>query len=282
MTAITYLDGEWVEGNPLILGPMTHATWMASVVFDGARAFAGVAPDLDLHCARVVSSACTLGMKPMLSAGEIMEIAREGIARFPAGTELYVRPMFWPESGDSRFFVAPDPDSTRFCLTLHEVPLPKPGPFSICLSSLRRPSPNMAPTMAKASCLYPNSGRALLEAHKKGFDNAVMLDGNDNVAELATANIWIAKDNAAHTPVANGTFLSGITRNRVAKLLRGAGIEVHERTMNFADIMDADEVFITGNLAKVLPITRVENRDLQPGPIYTKARDMYSDWALRG
>ena len=61
MTAITFLDGEWVEGNPLILGPMTHATWMASVVFDGARAFAGVAPDLDLHCTRVVKSACALG-----------------------------------------------------------------------------------------------------------------------------------------------------------------------------------------------------------------------------
>ena len=282
MLAINYLDGEWIEGNPPILGPMTHATWMASAVFDGARAFAGVAPDLDLHCARVVKSACSLGMKPMLSAGEIMEIAREGIARFPAGAELYVRPMFWPESGHPKLFVAPDPDSTRFCLTVHEVPLPKPGPLSICLSSLRRPSPSMAPTMAKASCLYPNSGRAIVEANEKGFDNAVMLDGNDNVAELASANIWIGKNNTAHTPAANGTFLSGITRERVAKLLRGAGIEVHERAMTFTDIMEADEVFTTGNLAKVLPVTRVEDRDLQPGPVYTKAREMYFDWALKG
>lgn len=282
MKAIHYLDGEWVEGNPPILGPMTHATWMASVVFDGARAFAGVVPDLDLHCARVIKSACALGMKPMVSAGEIIEIAREGIARFPAGTELYVRPMFWPEAGDPKFFVAPDPDSTRFCLTVHEAPLPKPGPFSVCLSSLRRPAPNMAPTVAKASCLYPNSGLALMEAAKKGFNNAVMLDSNGNVAELATANIWIAKDGAAHTPVANGTFLSGITRARVAKLLRGAGVEVHERSMTFSDVLEADEVFLTGNLAKVLPITRVEDRELQPGQIYTQARDMYFDWALKG
>ncbi len=282
MMAIHYLEGEWVEGNPPILGPMTHATWMASVVFDGARAFAGVAPDLDLHCARVIKSACALGMKPMVSAGEIIEIAREGIARFPAGTELYIRPMFWPESGDPKFFVAPDPDSTRFCLTVHETPLPKPGPFTVCLSSLRRPAPNMAPTVAKASCLYPNSGLALAEAAEKGFHNAVMLDSNGNVAELATANIWIAKDGAAHTPVANGTFLSGITRARVAKLLTGAGVEVHERSMTFSDVLEADEVFLTGNLAKVLPITRVEDRDLQPGPIYTQAREMYFDWALKG
>ena len=281
-TAIHYLDGQWVEGNPSILGPMTHATWMASVVFDGARAFGGVAPDLDLHCARVVKSACALGMKSMLTAGEVLEIAREGIAHFPENAELYVRPMMWAEQGDGKFMVRPDPDSTRFCMSLFEVPMPKPGQMSVCLSGIRRPAPSMAPTLAKAACLYPNSGRALAEAAERGFDNAVVLDGNDNVAELATANIWIGKDGAAHTPAANGTFLSGITRARVAKLLREAGVEVQERSITWSEVMDSDEVFTTGNLAKVMPITRVEDRDLQPGPIYTKARELYFDWARRG
>jgi branched-chain amino acid aminotransferase len=106
-----------------------------------------------------------------------------------------------------------------------------------------------------------------------------VLDFEGNVAELATANIWIAKNGAAHTPAANGTFLSGITRARVGQLLRDAGIEVHERTMTWDDVLSADEVFTTGNYSKVLPITRVENRDLQPGPIYRKARELYFDWA---
>ena len=281
MKAIHYLDGQWMEGNPLILGPLSHATWMASVVFDGARAFGGVAPDLDRHCERVVQSTCALGMKSMLTAGEIMEIAREGIGHFPGGSELYIRPMLWAEQGDGRYMVMPDPESTRFCMTLFEVPLPKPGPTSVCLSSMRRPAPSMAPTLAKASCLYPNSGRALAEAAQRGFDNTVLLDGNDNVAELATANIWIGKDGAAHTPAANGTFLSGITRARVGALLREAGIKVYERSITWQEVQDADEVFTTGNLAKVMPITRVENRDLQPGPIYTKARELYFDWAYK-
>src|SRR3546814_6001125 len=72
----------------------------------------------------------------------------------------------------------------------------------------------MAPTDAKASCLYPNSARALNEASKRGFDNAVVLDALGNVAELATANLWIAKDGVAVTPAPNGTFLNGITKQR--------------------------------------------------------------------
>jgi branched-chain amino acid aminotransferase len=218
----------------------------------------------------------------MHSGAEILEIAMDGIARFPSGTHLYVRPMLWAQAGADKFFVMPDPESTRFCLSIHEAPLPEPGDFSICLSSIRRPAPSMAPTNAKASCLYPNSGRALIEAAEKGFDNAVVLDPNDNVAELATANIWIAKNGAAHTPVANGTFLCGITRNRIAKLLHDAGTPVYERSITWDEVKDADEVFTTGNYIKVLPITRVEARDLQPGPLYRQARELYWDWAFKG
>lgn len=282
MAGIHFIDGTWIEGNPPLLGPMTHATWMASVVFDGARAFDGVAPDLDRHCQRLVDSAWALGLKPLHAADELVELAWDGIRRFAPGTALYIRPMYWAESGADHFFVMPDPDSTRFCFSLRPAPLPEPGPSSVCLSNCRRPAQSMAPTDAKASCLYPNSGRAMTEAYHKGFDNAVLLDANDNVAELATANIWIGKDGAAHTPAANGTFLAGITRRRVAALLCAAGIPVYERAIRWHEVLEADEVFSTGNYGKVLPITRVESRDLQPGPIYRRARELYWDWAFKG
>ena len=270
-----FYEGDWLAGNPPMLGPMTHGTWMASVVFDGARAFEGVTPDLDLHCQRLVDSARAFGLNPLLSAGELLEIAQDGISRFPKSSALYLRPTLWAEDG----FVMPVPDSTRFCFTLFESPLPSAEGFSVGLSPFARPLPSMAPTDAKASCLYPNSSRALREAGERGFDNCVMLDGLGNVAELATSNLWIGKDGAAHTPVANGCFLAGITRRRVANLLEGAGIPVHERTLTWAEVLDADEVFSTGNYGKVLPITRVEGRDFQPGPIYTRARELYWDYA---
>ena len=278
MTAIHFIDGEWLEGNPPIFGPMTHATWMASVVFDGARAFDGVAPDLDLHCERLNRSAEAFGLKPVKAPGEILEIAKEGIAKFDGSQALYIRPMLWADEGFVRF----DPESTRFLCSVYEAPMPDPKGFSVCISSYRRPLLSMAPTNAKASCLYPNSARALREAESKGFENAVVLDGLGNVAELATANIWMAKDGAAHTPIANGTFLNGITRQRVGKLLTKAGIPVHERVISPEELLDADEIFSSGNHGKVMPIVRIEGRDLQPGPVYGKARETYMDWAHGG
>ncbi len=277
MKAITYIEGRWHEGNPPLLGPMSHATWLSSIVFDGARAFEGCTPDLDLHCERVVNSARTMGLEPMLTAGEIEELAREGVGRFPSNAELYIRPMFFAESG----WIYPDPESTRFALSVYESPLPKPTGFSICLSPFRRPAPDMAPTDAKASCLYPNSGRALADAEKRGFDNAVVLDPLGYVAELATANLFLVKDGVVHTPLANGTFLAGVTRRRVIQLLRDAGCKIEERAITYGELLQADEIFSTGNYGKVLPVNRIEQRHLQPGPVYARARRLYWDFAHR-
>src|SRR5215467_16297225 len=78
----TFFDGEWQEGNIPIMGPRTHAAWLASTVFDGARAFEGVAPDLDRHCARVNQSALSFGLKPIVDLDTWLGLAREGIAHF--------------------------------------------------------------------------------------------------------------------------------------------------------------------------------------------------------
>ncbi len=275
--SITYLDGAWHEGNVPLLGSMTQATWLSSIVFDGARAFQGLAPDLDRHCQRVIDSALAFRLAPMLTAQEIEELAWDGIRRFDKDAELYIRPMFWGEDG----FIIPEPESTRFALVIHESPFPTGSGFSACKSSYRRPTPETAPTDAKASCLYPQAARAMREAHERGFDNCVLLDQMGNVAEFATANVFIVKDGVAATPVPNGCFLSGITRERVIQLLREDGVEVQERRVTFPELQDADEVFSTGNYAKVYPVTRIEDRDLQPGPVAKRARELYFDYARR-
>ncbi len=277
-TAWHWYRGEWLSGNPLLMGPMTHATWLGSVVFDGGRTFEGVSPDLDLHCQRIVRSAKSFGLKLVKSPGEIEAITRDGIAKFPKGAELYLRPMFWAADG----FVDVDPETTEFSVSVYDSPLPKPTGFSVTLAPFRRPGIEFAPTDAKAACHYPNSARVIREAKARGFHNAVMLDGLGNVAELATANIWLAKDGEAHTPAPNGTFLNGITRQRIVKLLRNAGVTVHERAITWQEFLEADEVFSTGNFAKVSPCTRIETRDLQPGPIAAKARELYWDYAHSG
>ena len=261
----------------MVLGPMSHATWLSSIIFDGARAFEGVTPDLDLHCQRAVRSAENMLMKPMLSAGEIEEIAREGVRKFPKNAELYIRPMFFAEGG----WIDPDPTTTRFMISVYESPLPKGG-FSACVSQYRRPSPETAPTDAKASCLYPLAGRIMMEAKNKGFENAIVRDLNGNVAEFATANLFFVKDGVVHTPQLNGTFLPGVTRARIIDLLRKAGHKVEERNVKLKDVQEADEVFSSGNYAKVQPCTRIEDRHLQAGPIYKRARELYWEFAHKG
>ncbi len=273
-----YVDGRWQDGSPRVLGPHSHAVWLSSVVFDGARAFQGVAPDLDRHCARVVASARILGLAPKLDGPGITALAWQGIRQFPEDAELYICPMFYAEDG----FIMPDPDSTRFVLTVYESTLPAGDGFSACLSSYRRPAPDMAPTGAKASCLYPNVARSVAEAGEKGFDTAVVLDPDGNVAEFAYANLFMIRDGVAHTPAPNGTFLDGITRQRVVALLREAGLTVRERTIAFDDLLDADELFGTGNYYKVAPCVRLEDRDLEAGPVYRRARELYFAFARRG
>lgn len=273
--SITWCNGLWHEGDPAIITPRTVGFAMSATVFDGARLFEGVAPDLEPHCGRCIDSARVLRLKPMLTKGEMAEIAWDGIHRFPSGSELYIKPCFYAEDG----FVLPVPESTRFVMTLYEAPMPQPTGLSACVSSYRRPVPGTAPTMAKASALYPNTALAMWEAKEQGFDNCIVLDVLGHVSEFATANLFLVKEGAVHTPVWNGTFLNGITRQRVISLLRAKGVDVHERVISVEEVLEADEVFSTGNYGKVQPFTRIAERDLQPGPVYRLARELYWDFA---
>lgn len=277
----TFVDGDWHEGNPGILGPRSHAFWLGSSVFDGARWFEGVTPDLDRHAARVNASAEALGLSPSMAAEEIVGLTHEGLKKFDGKTAVYIRPMYWAEHG-GYMGVPADPDSTRFCLCLYEAPMIAPSGFSVTVSPFRRPSIETAPTNAKAGCLYPNNARAILEARRRGFDNALVLDMLGNVAETGTSNIFMARDGEVFTPAPNGSFLNGITRTRTIGLLRETGVTVTEKALNMRDFLDADEIFSTGNHSKVVPVTRIEERHLQPGPVAEKARKLYWDWAHGG
>jgi branched-chain amino acid aminotransferase len=132
---------------------------------------------------------------------------------------------------------------------------------------------------AKAGCLYPNNARMLVEAKSKGFGNALVADALGNVAETATANVFMVKDGVAFTPVANGTFLSGITRARHIANLRADGIDVVEAVLSFDDFHAADEVFLSGNFAKVTPVKAFDDTQYQIGPVTRRARSLYWDWA---
>ncbi|MEM9370367.1 MAG: branched-chain amino acid aminotransferase [Pseudomonadota bacterium] len=280
-TVWTWFDGAWHEGNPMVMRAADHGLWLGTPVFDGARTFQGVSPDLDRHCERVNRSAEALGMTPTVPAAEMVALTEEGLEQFAPDTAVYIRPMYWSTEGADASVILADETSTVFCLCLEALPL-APADMTQTLTRTRftRPSLASALTNAKAACLYPNNARMLREARDKGFNNALVTDSLGNVAETATANVFMVRDGLVQTPVPNGTFLNGITRQRILSLLRKDGVEVREQTLDYAEFEAADEVFMTGNISKVTPITAFDDVHYQHGPIAKRARELYWDWAL--
>ena len=187
--------------------------------------------------------------------------------------------MYWAVDGDTTAIV-PRAGSTAFAICLEEIPMaPSTASARLTRTRFRRPVLEDAVVNAKAGCLYPNNSRMLIEARSKGFDNALVADAMGNVAETATSNIFMVKDGEVFTPIANGTFLAGITRARHITNLSEAGHKVHQTVLSFKDFEDADEIFMSGNMNKVTPVTAFEEQQYQVGPIAKKARSMYWDWA---
>ena len=135
----------------------------------------------------------------------------------------------------------------------------------------------MALTEAKAGSLYPNNGRIMAWARARGFSNALSCDIDGYVAETASTNVFMVRDGVVFTPVPNGCFLNGLTRQRVIALLRADGVEVVETQLRPEEFDTADEIFVTGNIAKVMPVSKFQDRKMGPGPVTRRARALY--WA---
>ncbi|MGR3796300.1 branched-chain amino acid aminotransferase [Vannielia sp. SX4] len=278
----TYFEGTWHEGDVMIMRAADHGSWLGTTVFDGARFVDGVAPDLEAHLARVNRSAEALMIRPTVSTAEMLEIAWEGLRLYPKGAAVYIRPMYWGiESG--HMGILPAEADGGFALCLEEIPMAAPeATVRLTTTRFRRPVIESSVCNAKAGCLYPNNARMLAEAKARGYDNTLVADAMGNVAESATANAFMVKDGEVFTPIANGTFLSGITRARHIANLRADGVKVHETVLSFDDFRAADEVFLSGNLMKVTPVTEFDGTHYQHGPVTRRARELYWDWAHSG
>ncbi|TQS73439.1 branched-chain amino acid aminotransferase [Rhodobacteraceae bacterium] len=275
----TFYDGAWHDGDQMVMRAGDHGLWQGSNVFDGARLFDGLVPDLEGHCARLNRSAEALMITPTVDPDHMVDIVREGLRPYGNDRAVYIRPMYWCING-SELGVAPAPNSTGFAICLEEVAMPPAEAMTtLTTTSFRRPVLADNVCDAKAGCLYPNNARMLVEAQRKGFGNALVQDALGNVAETASANVWMVKDGEYFTPIANGTFLSGLTRKRHMLNLRADGYTVHEAVLTLDDFRTADEVFLTGNFSKVQGVSAFDDVSYAYGSYTRKARELYMDWA---
>ncbi|ALG89259.1 MULTISPECIES: branched-chain amino acid aminotransferase [Actibacterium] len=275
----TYFNGTWHDGDLPVMNAADHGSWLGTTVFDGARYFEGIAPDLLAHCARVNRSATALMITPTVEAQQMHDVIWEGLQAYPENAPVYIRPMYWALDGDE-LGIVPKPDATGFAISLEEIPMAAPSSATtLTTTRFRRPVLEDAVVNAKAGCLYPNNARMLAEARAKGFGNALVADALGNVAETASANVFMVRDGEVFTPIANGTFLAGITRARHIDNLKAEGVKVHETVLSFDDFRQADEVFLSGNMMKVTPVTEFDGTPYQIGPMTRRVRDLYWDWA---
>lgn len=275
----TYFEGRWHDGDLAVMKASDHGIWQGSSVFDGARRFDGLVPDLDKHCERLNRSAEALMITPTCAPDLMETLIREGLEGFAPGQAVYIRPMYWALHG-SDLGVSPQQGATGFAIALEECAIPSPTyATTVTRTRFRRPVLEDAVCNAKAGCLYPNNARMLTEAKSKGFGNALVADALGNLAESATANVFLVKDGVVFTPIPNGTFLSGITRARHIANLRADGVEVVETVLTFDDAHKADEIFLSGNFAKVTAVSAFDHTLYPHRPMTQRARALYLDWA---
>ena len=275
----TYFEKNWHKGNIPIMNAADHGSWLGSTVFDGARYFNGVAPDLLAHCERLNQSAKAMGLVPTYSEKEIYDLILEGLANYTKQSAVYIRPMYWG-IGNGYSAIVPDGANIGFCICLEEIPMASDAnTTTLTRTSFHRPILTDNLCNAKAGCLYPNNARMLQEASTKGFNNALVADAVGNVAETATSNVFLVKDGEIFTPIPNGTFLAGITRSRHIQNLKSDGYQVNECVLKFEDFLRADEVFLTGNMTKITPVSLFDDIKYEIGPVTKRARSLYFDWA---
>jgi branched-chain amino acid aminotransferase len=264
----TYFEGAWHDGNVPIMRAADHGAWQGTTVFDGARYVDGVAPDLLRHCERVVASARALMLQPRQTPQEIHDIIWEGLRRYPEDAAVYVRPDVL---GHRRRRIRHHPAETPagFCVCLEEVAIAPPeAAVAPHHDAVPPPRPDRRRLQRQGrlplSQQRPHAGRGACD---KGYDNALVADALGNVAEAGSANVFMVRDGTVFTPIPNGTFLNGITRQRHMTNLRAAGVEVVETVLTFDDFRKADEVFMTGNLNKVTPVVEFDGTNYQRGPV---------------
>ncbi|MGW1738890.1 aminotransferase class IV [Nocardia sp. NPDC001965] len=253
--AAVWLDGELVEPATATLPVLSFGLHNAICVFEGIRVHAGRPFAVSEHAERLHLSADAVGMPLPWSVAEVESAVETAVAA--AGcAEAYVRPVAW--RGAEKIGI--DYSGTSVHLAVGVVRWPAATgarpPLRLTVSQWRRPAPTMAPVQAKTSANYLVGSLALAQAHRDGYDDAVLLDHRGYIAEATGANIFLVTEGELITPVAD-TFLDGITRRTVLRLAERIGIPTRVTRVTRADLAAADEVFLTGTASGVAPVAQV-------------------------
>jgi len=263
-----WMDGELVPWDEARVHVLTHSLHYGSGVFEGIRTYAAADGPavfrLTDHIQRLFDSAKLIMMEIPYTRDEIVDACKL-IVRESRLDSCYVRPIAFLGYGE--IGLNPLPCEVNVSIAawpwgsyLGEESL-QTG-VRVQVSSWRRMDPNINPVAAKGTGIYINSSLAKVEAVKAGYDEAIMLNTQGFVAECTGENVFIVKDGVVMTPPTSSGALAGITRDSVMTIARDHGFPVVEQQLLRHDLYLADEAFLTGTAAEVVPIRSVDDREI--------------------
>jgi len=260
-------DGALVPWRDAKLHVLSHGLHYASAVFEGERCYGGNIFRLREHTDRLLNSGRILGFEIPNTAEQIDAACIEVLAANNL-TDAYVRPIAWRGSE----MLAVSAQQTTIHLAIAAWPWPsyfgaeRMVGIRLGMGAWKRPSPETAPTNAKATGLYMIGTMSKHRAEEAGYNDALMLDWRGFVSEATGANIFLVIDNELHTP-APDCFLDGITRRSVIALARRNQMKVIERSIEVSELANASEVFLTGTAAEVAAVREIAGHRYMPGRI---------------
>ncbi len=271
-----WLDGKlvpWREGNTHVL---THGLHYASSVFEGERVYGGKIFKLEEHTRRLFESARILGMKIAFSEDEINK-ASIAVVEAQKLVNGYVRPVVF--RGSELMSVAGSRAPAHVAIAAwswgsYFNPEQKAKGIRLTMSEWRRPATDTAPWKSKAAGLYMICTLAKQASEDAGYDDALMLDYRNLVAEATGANIFFVEKGKLITPIPD-CFLDGITRRTIIELAKARQIPVVEKHIELPELANYDECFLTGTAAEITPVSEIADFRFTPGRITQTLIDDY-------
>lgn len=289
-TPFIWMDGDlvpWDDAQVHVLTPSLHYGWG---VYEGIRAYAtdtgSAVFRLRDHIARLRDSAHVYLMELPWTDEELVEAVRE-LCRVNGQDSCYIRPIAYLGYGEMG--VAPQLDAVRISIAVwpwgsYLGDKAETEGCRLIVSNWQRNSNQTVPPLAKATGAYVNSALAKVGAQRAGYDDALMLTANGHIAEASAANLFLVRNGALITPPVSDGILPGITRDSVITFARDLGLQVTERSIPRSEAYIADEAFLTGTAAEIVPVASVDERPVGAGgvgPVTKQLRDLFQE-VVRG
>jgi len=283
-----WMDGELVDWDDAKIHVLTHTLHYGCGVFEGIRAYAtSTGPAvfrLTDHIVRLFDSAKIFMLDIPYTVDELVAATKETV-RVNGLDSCYIRPLVYLGYGEMGLNPLPCPVNVSIAVWPWGSYLGDEGierGVRMKISSWQRHDPNAMPPAAKGTGMYINSSMAKVEALKAGYDEAILLSPQGYVSECTGENIFVVKRGRIITPPVSAGALAGITQDSVMTIARDLGIECEVGHILRSDLYTADEAFLSGTAAEVVPIRSVDDREIgDPGPVTRRVQDVFFS-AIKG